>query len=180
MGKVFFCWRKVNSHRDVWRVDIDGDVRRNEEEWVVSLKKMNMQAVWAERGTFGPKFGSDRRHLRDPDERTGKGEREEWTGAGQRAGLSPSSWWVKVTFNSALLLISSSCLPLPATASLMSTSGKDSDTSDNVVRIRGLPWQATKDDIFKFFSGKLSSFSCQPHQRRETQLFIRVFLQDVK
>lgn len=34
-------------------------------------------------------------------------------------------------------------------------SGDDSDTSTNVVRLRGLPFQATKQDIASFFEGKL-------------------------
>ena len=56
------------------------------------------------------------------------------------------------------LLVQTTCLYLHQIRLLMSNLTKDSDNNDTVIRIRGLPWQATKDDISKFFSGKLSSF----------------------
>ena len=33
---------------------------------------------------------------------------------------------------------------------------EDQDGGENVVRLRGLPFDSTKDDIEKFFDGKLS------------------------
>lgn len=36
----------------------------------------------------------------------------------------------------------------------MSNLAEECDSNDTVIRIRGLPWQATKEDISKFFSGK--------------------------
>ena len=36
---------------------------------------------------------------------------------------------------------------------------EDQDGGENVVRLRGLPFDSTKDDIEKFFDGKLSKFA---------------------
>ena len=37
---------------------------------------------------------------------------------------------------------------------------EDQDGGENVVRLRGLPFDSTKDDIEKFFDGKISDNHC--------------------
>jgi len=40
-----------------------------------------------------------------------------------------------------------------------SNNGSGGSDSENVVRIRGLPWQATREQVAAFFVGKLASLA---------------------